>query len=329
MRIEKIENNLFRITIPLPDSPLGNVNVYVIRSAHRHLIIDTGVDTDHCRKALFSALDTLGVKRSRLDIFLTHCHLDHVGQVENLITADTMLYIHRSGWKSVRTWNGYANAISFAEKNGFPIGLMKDALANHPGNRPGYCWKIDPTLLLGGEILEVGDFRLKVIATPGHSSDHLCLYESGRKILFSGDHLLSDITPIIASWGEDDDDSLRHFMDSLHRTADLDIALVLPAHRGKISDHRKRIEELLAHHHHRLADIQDILVKHPQTTYEIASQLRWNDDTKTWEHLSLVEKWFATMEVIAHLKFLEKNGQLASPEKDKYFRPVTSVHPGR
>jgi glyoxylase-like metal-dependent hydrolase (beta-lactamase superfamily II) len=41
--------------------------------------------------------------------------------------------------------------------------------------------------LRDGELLPVGDYTLQVIYTPGHSADHLCLYEANRGWLFSGD----------------------------------------------------------------------------------------------------------------------------------------------
>ncbi|MHA1603129.1 MAG: MBL fold metallo-hydrolase [Candidatus Freyarchaeota archaeon] len=38
---------------------------------------------------------------------------------------------------------------------------------------------------------------------PGHSPDHICLYESSRKILLSGDHILPTITPDVSLQIED------------------------------------------------------------------------------------------------------------------------------
>jgi glyoxylase-like metal-dependent hydrolase (beta-lactamase superfamily II) len=39
---------------------------------------------------------------------------------------------------------------------------------------------------------------LIVIETPGHSPGHCCLYEPNKRILFSGDHLLKEITPNVS-----------------------------------------------------------------------------------------------------------------------------------
>ncbi|MCS7229013.1 MAG: MBL fold metallo-hydrolase [Candidatus Kryptonium sp.] len=51
---------------------------------------------------------------------------------------------------------------------------------------------IKPDIILNdGDIIEVGDMRLKVIHTPGHTLGSICLYEEKEKILFSGDTLFA------------------------------------------------------------------------------------------------------------------------------------------
>ena len=49
--------------------------------------------------------------------------------------------------------------------------------------------------------------------TPGHTGDHLCLYDPEHGAVFSGDHVLPTITPHIAG-RTDTDDSLAEFFDS-------------------------------------------------------------------------------------------------------------------
>jgi len=46
--IEELRRDLFRIVVPLPDSPLKFLNSYVVRSAARNLVIDTGLNRDEC-----------------------------------------------------------------------------------------------------------------------------------------------------------------------------------------------------------------------------------------------------------------------------------------
>jgi glyoxylase-like metal-dependent hydrolase (beta-lactamase superfamily II) len=56
---------------------------------------------------------------------------------------------------------------------------------------------IEVDVIVGdGDVLEVGDFALEVIATPGHCEGHVVFHEREMRWLFSGDHLLTDITPV-------------------------------------------------------------------------------------------------------------------------------------
>ena len=109
-----------------------------------------------------------------------------------------------------------------------------------------------------GMILSVGGYNLQCIETPGHTAGHVCLYEPERKILFSGDHILGDITPNI-TWYREIGNPLGSFLKSLKKIAAMSVTMVLPGHRRLFSDCRKRIFELEEHHRRRLAEAYAIL----------------------------------------------------------------------
>ena len=66
---------------------------------------------------------------------------------------------------------------------------------------------------------------------------------SVKKILISGDHILSDITPNIQCWS-DQEDPLKNYLASLDKVYQLDVDLVLPGHRRVFKNFRERISEL-------------------------------------------------------------------------------------
>ena len=70
--IEEIMPDLFRIEIPLPDSPLKYLNSYVVKSDDRSMIVDTGLNRDECLNAMHSGLEELGVDLAKTDFFITH-----------------------------------------------------------------------------------------------------------------------------------------------------------------------------------------------------------------------------------------------------------------
>ena len=99
------------------------------------------------------------------------------------------------------------------------------------------------------------------------------------------------------------------------------IDLVLPGHRGLISDCRGRISELERHHQARLEEVLDILQQGPLSAYQIASQMTWDMSYGSWEQFPFYQKWFATGEALAHLAHLvqERKVLMTGEEKGKIF----------
>ena len=97
-------------------------------------------------------------------------------------------------------------------------------------------------------------------------------------------------------------------MTSLDKAYRLDVRLVLPGHRRIFRDSRKRIRELKEHHQTRIEEILSILDKSAMTAYQIASQMSWDLDCDSWDLFPVSQKWFATGEAIAHLKYLDEKG---------------------
>jgi len=167
-----------------------------------------------------------------------------------------------------------------------------------------------------GDEVRIGDYSFVCIETPGHSPGHICLYERDKKILVSGDHILIDITPNIAQWSKEGN-PLKDYLASLDKVYDLDVELVLPGHRQLFTDHRKRIQELKHHHEARANEVLSILEKGEQTAYEVASQMSWDIDYKSWKQFPASQKWFATGEAIAHLAYLEQKGMITRKGQEK------------
>jgi glyoxylase-like metal-dependent hydrolase (beta-lactamase superfamily II) len=188
----------------------------------------------------------------------------------------------------------------------------------HPGIRyspPNYP---EFTILRDGDPLEVGDYRFNCVHTPGHSPGHLCLHEPNKRILLSGDHVLGDITPNIAS-GMGDNDVLGAYLASLDKVYDLAVALVLPGHRRVFSDLQSRIKELKHHHQVRAEEVLTILKTGIGTAYEVATQMTWNIAVESWERFPLMQKWFAVGEAAAHLRYLETEGAVRKVVQDGTF----------
>jgi len=308
---EEIFPNLFRIEIPLPDSPLKYLNSYVIRDADRNLIIDTGLNRDECHEAMQKNLDELGVDLKKTDFFITHLHADHLGLVSRLILDGNNMYFNRPDAEVIETWTGWDWIVEYAKKSGFPEDELRAALDNHPGFKFSAEWMPEPSILKDGETVNIGDYRFKCIETPGHTKGHICLYEPTKKILISGDHILNDITPNIQCWS-DQENPLDLYLSSLDKVYGLEVDLVLPGHRRLFKNYKGRIDELREHHQKRLDEVLLILSKRPETPFQVASGMTWDIKYDSWKEFPVSQKWFATGEAIAHLRYLE--------EKEMVFR---------
>ncbi|WP_456467646.1 MBL fold metallo-hydrolase [Archaeoglobus sp.] len=321
--IEKVTDGVYRIEVPLPRNPLKYTNSYLIKGDKESLIVDTGMNREECYKALSLALKELDVVNP--SIFITHLHADHIGlagefgakevffsKTESEIVLN-MLDDPSEYWRTI---------LENYMANGFPHEEAKKMLKLHPGIRYTSMEKIEFTELKDGDEIEIGDFRLKCLETPGHSPSHMCLYDEDRKVFFSGDHVLIDITPNI-TWWPFLDNSLKSYLESLDKVCNLDVNLVLPGHRRLWKDLRKRIEEIRRHHQARLKEALMALDR-PKTAWEVAPSITWDLVYSNWEDVNVVQKWFAVGETIAHLEYLFKQGviekEISGDGNVRYFR---------
>ncbi len=302
--IENILANLYRIEIPLFQSPLKAINSYVIKNSERNLVIDTGWNREECMNIMRDGLKQLGVDHRKTDFFITHSHSDHLGLVSRLMTETSTIYLHRSDAERFNAGIPLDDFFAFARLNGYPEDELQEVLHNHPGLKfrsPGNLVFRSPG---EGDTLSIGDYVFRCLETPGHTRGHMCLYEPTKKILVSGDHILSNITPNIQLWS-DEWNPLKEYLASLDKVNQLDIDLVLPGHRSIFTNCKERIRELKQHHEKRLDEIVSILEKGKQNAYQVASQMSWDIVHDSWDSFPMTQKWFAVGEAISHLKYLE------------------------
>jgi len=302
--IEEMCRGLNRIEIPLPKNPLKSLNSYVIESRDRNLIVDTGMNRPECLNAMRAGLTELDLELARTDLFITHLHADHLGLVSELATTGSKVYFSQPDADVILSSGIWEYMLDFARANGFPENEIEQALLSHPGYK--YSPKTVPefTIVRDGDRIQVGDYTFECVETPGHTRGHMCLYEREKKILMSGDHILGDITPNVSQW-DSEDNTLEQYLASLDKTYQLDVKLVLPGHRRAFTDCKGRIRELKRHHEVRANEVFSILEDGPKTAYEVASRMTWDIECDSWELFPIMQKWFATGEALAHLKYLE------------------------
>jgi len=316
--IEEVYGNIFRIQIPLPNSPLKGLNSYLLRGSPRSLLIDTGFRMPECRDALFQALAGLDVDMECTDIFLTHLHSDHTGLAPEIATDDTQVFLSAVDigyFLDFQNEKKTSQQVERLLRKGFSMEELERMDDNNPARQyaPRPFKRLTP--VQDGDMLNYAGYNLRCVATPGHTPGHTCLYLPEEKLIFLGDHVLFDITPNITDWAGFDN-SLGAYLSSLDTIAAYDITMPLPAHRGVKGTVYERIESLKQHHHKRLEEVMSILRRRPgQRAYDIAGKMTWSIVCDSWQEFPLKQKWFAVGEAASHLDYLIASG-LACREND-------------
>ena len=320
--IYEIDNNIYRIVVPLEGSPLGTLNAYFFRGPEEEYLMDTGFNTPQCEASLRESLRALASRPERLNILNTHLHMDQtglnhwfVGEKRHIyiggIDLERMLQHYKLGGfkRGSRDRREGADAAAFEAMLRF--GPETDSTKRLVFDEEKYVG------LYGGQTLDLGPCTLQAVLVPGHTPGNMMFWLPEKQIMFTGDHVLFDITPNITFW-PDYDNALQRYLDSLAYAKRFPVALALPGHRAP-GDYRARIDRILLHHAHRLAEIERIVGEQPGlTAYEITRRMRWRIHLDENGDFPPAQLWFAAGECMAHLDKLVIDGRMRRIEGEPY-----------
>lgn len=303
---ESLDNGIHMIPAPLPFSSPPSVNVYLIESSQGLLMLDCGADWDQGRQAISAGFAALGMDESAVHTLLvSHLHSDHAGMAKRLVEELGCRFVmHERASKLVDVYNdspGYQERLTkLAHQHGMPAASIP---ATTTVIRPDYMPFLDPPdhTVVDGELLDLGDRSLQVLHTPGHESAHICVRDARTGVLFSGDHILPRISPVIM-YDIGLEDPLGDYLDSLRRIIDLEAGLTYPAHGTIIERGDDRARQILLHHDRRLADMAELVAE---------------QDTNAWQamlksfrpNLDANQSRLAFLETISHLEHLRISGR--------------------
>lgn len=305
---QSLGNGIHLIPVPLPFKSPPWVNTYAIESDGGLLIIDCGTDWTPGREALTTGLGDLGLEESAIHtLVVSHLHPDHVGMAERLREELGCRFVmHHRAATLVDRYNdtpGYYRRIrAIAEAHGVPDSLITQATAIP---RPDYMPQIGaPDHTVGdGDNIDLGRGRtLEVLHTPGHDQAHICLRDSATDVLFSGDHILPRISPVIM-YEPEEDDVLGDYLSSLRRLVGLAVGLTYPAHGTLIDRGDERARQILLHHDRRLLDMADLVRRGETTAWEVMLE-------SFRPNLEPLQARLAFLETVAHLEHLRVDGRV-------------------
>lgn len=314
------------IQVPIPDNPLGHTLVYVVDTDRGPVLIDTGWDDPTSWDTLADGLAACGTSPAGIHgVVITHHHPDHHGLSAKVREASgAWIAMHEADTALVRRARstGPGRWASYMTDKLTAVGAPEEHIAplRTPRLRsgvPGLSPALPDREIVPGELLDLPGRRLRAIWTPGHTPGHVCLHLEeehpsqlpGHGRLFSGDHLLPEITPHIGLYEDPEDatvtDPLGDYLDSLERVGRLAPAEVLPAHQHTFTDAPARVRELLTHHEDRLTSLLTLLAE-PLTPWQLAVRMEWN---RPWDQIPYGSRNIAVSEAEAHLRRLVKLGR--------------------
>ena len=309
-----------RIAVPTPFQ-VGRVNAYLIEDEPLTLV-DSGPRSERSLAELERGLAALGHAVEDLELLvISHQHMDHFGLAAQLAersgarvaALDLLVPVLGEYERFSDAEEEFAQQVM--ARYGLPLETIEGLReVSSPFRRWGEAVAIGEPLVDGGRI-ELAGRTLEVLHAPGHSPSDTILLDRERAMLFAADHLLAHISsnPLIAKVLPEREDaerprSLLVYMDSMARTRELDVEIVLPGHGDPFAEHRDLIDGRLRMHERRARKIGRLVGERPHTAHEIALEL--------WGNIALTQSYLTISEVVGHADMLLRDGTIVEREQD-------------
>lgn len=185
-----------------------------------------------------------------------------------------------------------------------PLALSDDGPRADAGFDPDYSPDV---VLADGEAVSGPGWTLRALATPGHTSNHLCFALEEEQALFSGDHVMGWSTTVVAP----PDGDMAAYMASLKLLLDRGEKRYYPTHGAPVEEPQRFVRGLIAHRRQRETQILGLLSGEPVEIPAMVEQMYASIDKRLWPA--------AGRSVLAHLIDLQARGS-ARREGDRWVR---------
>lgn len=249
---------------------------YIVGEGSDVAVIDPGPnDPDHLA-ALMGAIGTAQITA----ICCTHTHRDHSPAAAPLATA-----------------------------TGAPIIGCAPLVLDDNGPRADASFDPDyapDRILEDGEVISGDGWRLQAVATPGHTSNHLCFALEDTGVLFTGDHVMGWSTSVVSP----PDGDMTAYMASLQKLYDrAQDTIYLPAHGPAVEKPRQLVRGMIGHRRQREKQILRQIEAGRSRIADMVPQMYKGVDERLWPA--------AGRSVLAHLIDMKKRG-ITSEKEDTW-----------
>jgi len=268
-KLEPVEEGIARVLAHNPSAFTYYGTQTYLLGTEAVAVIDPGPDLPEHVEALVAAIGG----RPVVAILCTHTHRDHSPASRAL-----------------------------AERTGAPIIGCAPLAMEGTGLEAGFDADYSPDRVLAdGEAIEIEGKPIVAVATPGHTSNHLCFAHRGA--LFSGDHVMGWSTTVVIP----PDGEMAAYMASLDKLRRRDDRIYYPAHGPAIDNPQQYVRHLIGHRMQREKQILRLLGERARDIPALVASAYPGLDPR------LVAA--AGASVLAHLLDLERRGLVERREE--------------
>ncbi len=313
-KISPINDTIFRISLPLPGYP-PYINVYLFKG-EVNTLFDTGIFWTW--RLLRRALHDLGLQFSDIhQVIPSHGHVDHYGAAYAIAKRNKHVEVitHIADAKRIEEglYNKPSIMLKFIESMGVPKPLIVPlAFLDLTFKSMGHPVIVTRKITDDQCSLQVGNYNATLILTPGHSKGAMCLYIEKEGFLFSGDHIVPGVKPIILAGFEPNTSfpvaqSHTIFHTSLKKIEKLSPQYIFPAHGEPFQEKLNRlIVKYQKVYQFRKKRMYNLLLNNDYTVYGLARQV-----FKNLKGINLVlDLYLSLSETYTHLEAMCEEGDV-------------------
>ncbi|KAJ3863838.1 beta-lactamase-like protein [Lentinula novae-zelandiae] len=291
---------------------LQGTNTYIVGRQRPYVLVDTGEGKEEYVPILESALRVpLSSEDSDIpdvsDIIISHWHGDHVGGLPSVLALLRRLWDERKTglpFTPPRLHKFPLPANKLPEQSNLPsiINSLPSKSFTPASDSVFYD-------LQDGQEFTTSSTLLRVLHTPGHTRDSICLYIPEDRALYTADTVLGQGTAVF--------EDLRSYISSLRKMLDYQkyhsYDVLYPGHGPVVKEGAKLIDTYIRHRLEREAQILEVLQKAPPSpdVNESSGSARWS----TWTIVSKIYQGYpeslwtpASHSINLHMKKLEADG---------------------
>lgn len=151
--------------------------------------------------------------------------------------------------------------------------------------------------LTDGQTLDCDGQELEVVHTPGHASNHVCLFLRHTGLLFTGDHIMEGSTVVIAA----PDGDMRAYLDAMARLRAMPLKAIAPGHGHVIDTPFDAIDTIVSHRLTRERQVIEVVTSHGPAEIDVILDV-------VYRHVTEAIRPVARMSLLAHLTKLRNEG---------------------